>query len=437
MYRLSNAFTIAFACALSSCAALDKPKRFLDKLDGADDINIKFEALSEAIGLGQTPTGTTPTTTCPVVCDDDTTDMGPIKTALTKLTRGVSKISALKQPLLKARQAQLKKPVSVETTVTTLTTAESHFAAIAKNAQEMKTATKFTEGPTIAVDMFAILQDVSAIGAGLMSNMTSAVRASETKTVGLVSSVILSVLALIQGVFLSIINIFISFLNAIAGQTASFTTNTTETTKLVDFLSSGSVFADVLSVLSTEKNAPALSAALTRARTPMAGLGGRLSSFLARAASSPNQVIVQSSRASVQGNTIDQILSLITGIITSILNLIVSIITSILNLIVGIIRAVISLIVGIIRAILDLIVSIINAILGLLSTRAGSKSGQKVLAKGEVDKDSPTLDVFFLLAFQSLLCIVGPNCLGSKQAKCQKEALTCQNNALSAAIPSV
>jgi hypothetical protein len=426
--RLSYPFIIA-AGALSSCAALDKPKRFLDKLDGAD-IQIKFEALSEAIGLGQ---ASTVPTTCPV-CDDDDTDMGPIKTALTKLTRGVSKISALKQPLLKARQAQLKKPVSVETTVTTLSTAESHFAAIAQSAQEMKTATKFTEGPTIAVDMFAILQDVSAIGAGLMSNMTNAVSASETKTVGLVANVIMSVLALIQGVFLSIINIFISFLNAITGQTATFTTNTTETTKLVDSLSSGSVFDDVLNALATEKSAPALLDALNRARKPMAGLGSNLSTFLARAFF-PSQV--ENCRASVQGNTIDQILSLIVGIITSILNLIVSIITTILNLIVGIIRAVISLIVGIIRAILDLIVSIINAILGLLGTRAGSKSGQKVLAKDVTDKDSPTLDVFFLLAFQSLLCVVGPNCLGSKQAKCQKEALTCQNNALSTAIPSV
>lgn len=463
---------LILALGLSCIYALDVPKQFIRKLhiepNNAQDFQSRIDGI---LSQSNRHLADDSVPECPVCIsannkeqDKETDDASRIKEIVAQVTgmidQGVA-LKVLQKAVLLSNSTlvqALPEGSSVSTLVTLLQTAAGHLTAIAVKTQKSQADSApavADETSTLIADIFSLLEDVTTGSADMLYrvadivHVSDAVDRAEAKTIGMVTSVILSTLGLFERASLGIVYVLVEFLNALSGEPVAME-SAINTASLRDRLSAGpigGVFGDVLGFLDAMGDESGLSAVLANAASDMVGVEKRLSNFLYSADNAIVAATTTSERGSssaIQANTITEILDLIVSIISTILTLIISIITTILDVIVGIIGAVINLIVGIISAIIDLIVSILNAILGIFSVQSDSVQADGIASASAASLLAMRL-MGYIVANPSVPMNVA-NCflsldtclyLSKDELDCNVEILNCQNSALSETLPQI
>jgi hypothetical protein len=408
-------------------------------------------------------TTTTMTTTaadaCPV-CNDSveatTSETGPLRTVIAKIKGSLSEALTGDSTTTTAWDTTVASTASV---VSALESAGAHFTALAAQTQTLKTSAlaatadatpATTPSSPLIVATFDLLEDITTGAADYLYQVTGLMTRAGDSSVGMVTGMILSTLGLMERVSLGMVNVLVDALTALTAPPPAVQSEAVDSADIEVLLSllaagaaPGGVFSDVLAFLEANSDDSGLAAILTNAATDMQGMADRLSVFinlanaaLASAAGKTNATAV----ATVQADTINEIISLIVGIISAIISLIVDIITTIISLIAGIISAVLNLILGIISAIINLIVSILNAILGIFSFQVqadaiGAASVGALMAMKIVGimLDNPSVPVGVAKCALELTSCPYPVL---DDLDCRTKALVCQNDALSQIIPS-
>lgn len=427
------------------CAAFEAPKQFVRTLEIEQDLKSQVFALSKNNNNGHQGRQLTDTCLACLATYDATSggeeneQSGFIKTALAKaksLTGEGSVFSSLKDALLASEAGALGEEVSKETVLPILMTAGSQFTALVLSTQQMKSAVAVSADTTkIVIAIFDLIEGIITAIADLIFQIIDLISSVATAVVGLIVGIIIAILNLIEDIILGIIAIIVNFINAIIGRSSSsVATDSTsaKADKLRDILSAGAiggVFSDVMEFLAAEGDESGLITVLSNSAADMSGIEDSVTAFVELADAEPSDV------TTIQADTIVQILDLIVSIIASILNLVISIITSVLNLIVTIITDVLNLIVGIISAIINLIVSILSSILGIFTLQADSTAVPSQTSL--IMEILATLLGLPINLIEVAVCALNlPACsnVSAEEVGCQMEAVTCENNALAAAV---
>jgi hypothetical protein len=414
--------------------------------------------LSRHLADATTTTTTTTVEACPVCngsVEATTVETGPLRTVIAKIKGSLSETLTSDSTTTTAWDTTV---ASTEPVVAALESASAHFTALAAQAQALKTSTLAASATTtttipsspLIVATFDLLEDITTTAADYLYQVTGLMARAEVTSVGMVTGMILSTLGLMERVSLGLVNVLTNALTALTAPPPSVQSEAVDSADIEVLLSllaagaaSGGVFSDVLAFLEAHSDDSGLAAILTNAATDMQGIADRLSVFINLANAALASAVGQTNSTAVttvQADTINEIIALITGIISTILSLVVDIITSVISLIAGIISAVLKLVLGIISAIINLIVSILNAILGIFSFQVqadaiGAASVGALVAMKIVGLmlDNPSVPVGVAKCALELTSCPYPVL---EDLDCRTKALVCQNDALAQIIPS-
>jgi hypothetical protein len=418
--------------------------------------------LSRHLAIDTTTATATAVDACPV-CNNDSVEAfsasaetSPLRTVIAKIKDSLSETLTSDSTTTTAWDTRV---VSTEPLVTALESAGGHFAALAAQAQTLKTnalastanapPTATTSSPLI-VATFDLLEDITTSAADFVYQVTGLLARAQITSVGTVTGIILSTLGLMERVSLGLISVLVDTLTALTTPPPSVQSEAVKSANVQALLSllaagaaPGGVFSDVVAFLEAHSDDSGLAAILTNAATDMQGMADRLSVFVnlanaawASAAGQTNSTTV----ATVQEDTLITlflILALLGGSLGAILNLVINIITS-LGLIARIVGALLNLTLGSVSVIFDIIIPILSAILGIVGVQedalGAASVGMLVTMKimGLI-LDNPAVPLGVAKCALELTSCPYPVL---EDLDCRTKALVCQNNALAAVLPS-
>jgi hypothetical protein len=391
------------------------------------------------------------------VCDTDKLDVLDrfVKSTLFKYKRLIRNSSsftrlrlALRRPLVLRRY---NKPVSAETIAPILQDTASHFAALADAARVLQKSAldaALTDS-AIVTDTCALLEKVATTSALLVTEVSSALTSKDSVTAGIVATGVLSVLGFFECFTLSATSTIAGCAVALAGVEGKLDTYSAVTLD--------AAFSDVLTFLSARGDSSGLISALGRQNAGMLQVNDLLLELRSKA------YAVASGETAIEVEGLAEVVSLIDGIAFTVLSSVIRLAVAIPPVIGGIATNTFGLFQQRVQTIVTLVNSTSSSshVMFDEAAKGSSVSGDTLLLRWcfkkhpreesddfTLELDVPPCAIPFLiltspiwlpalLLFLIIYRLQNNSSASWSQVQCRIDALSCQNDALAASLPSL
>jgi hypothetical protein len=176
-----------------------------------------------------------------------------------------------------------EKVVSADLILPALTATSSHFAALALQSRKLLNATT-NIAPPIETDLLAVLEQVSTLSANVAIELASAIRSADKVTAGLVATSTLALLGFYERITMATTSLLFDHVATLNGQDDVEKLDIKVSDLRVSLSNrTDGVFGDVLGFLSTRRDTSGLVSVLKKFTKDMALLDESLARFLSRA----------------------------------------------------------------------------------------------------------------------------------------------------------
>jgi hypothetical protein len=453
--------TIALAVAflLATCDALDLPSRIqIDSDPDSADLSKHKASLRQVLAVDSPELFGN---SCPVCDTYKLAELDRfVQSTLSKYKRHIRNSSSftrfqrsLRRPLV---LRLYNKPVSAETIAPILRDTASHFAALADVARVLQKSA-LDAAPTdsaVVTDTCALLEKVATTSALLVTEVSSALTSKDSVTAGIVATGVLSVLGFFERFTLSATSTIAGCAVALAGNSVQSVEGKLDTYSAVTL---DAAFSDVLTFLSARGDSSGLISALGRQNDGMLQVNDLLLELRSKA------YPVASGETTIEVEGIAEVVSLIDGIAFTVLSSVIRLAVVIPPVIGGIATNTFGLFQQRVQTIVTLVNSTSSSshVMFDEAAKGSSVSGDTLLLRWcfkkhpreesddfTLELDVPPCAIPFLiltspiwlpalLLFLIIYRLQNNSRASWSQVQCRIDALSCQNDALAASLPSL